>query len=99
MFSIEVNETWKEVALTQLLTLVDLTFLDGILSEEKRSRQQNIRENCIITNLMASNWYRTLTPSILVPVNVRDRDTDLMLQCAMDCIECLPQGYFAARHF
>ena len=83
----DVNETWREVALTQLLTLVDLTFLDGILSEDKISKEEHHpRDIFVISNIMVRNWHLPLTPS-----SVRT-PTDPLMQTAMECIECLPLG-------
>ncbi|XP_013083468.2 DEP domain-containing protein 7-like [Biomphalaria glabrata] len=84
--SADVDDVWREVALTQLLTLVELTFLDGILSEDKRSRQQIQRDHLIISNLVARSWHLPLTPSAL------NTPSDPLLQTAVDCIEFLPKA-------
>ncbi|KAK3774571.1 hypothetical protein RRG08_035001 [Elysia crispata] len=93
----EVEEVWKEVALTQLLTHVELTFLDGILSEDSvdhksaaSARRQQQRHHLIISNLVARSWHLPLTPGsgvggALVP-------SDPLLVTAMDCIEFFPNG-------
>ncbi|KAH9505576.1 hypothetical protein Btru_055918 [Bulinus truncatus] len=82
----DVEEVWREVALTQLLSVVELTFLDGILSEDKRSRQQQQKDHLIISNLIARSWHLPLTPSSL------NTPSDPLLQTAMECIEFLPKA-------
>ncbi|CAL1542289.1 unnamed protein product [Lymnaea stagnalis] len=77
---------WREVALTQLLTLVELTFLDGILSEDKRTQKQQQRDHLIISNIVARSWHLPLTPSSL------NTPSDPLLKTAMECIEFLPKG-------
>lgn len=95
-----VTETWKEVALTQLLTLVDLTFLDGILSEDKqKSKHQKQHQHCVISNIMARNWHLPLTPSRIDSSSSSDLrrqsdnpSSDPMIKAAIECIDCLPKG-------
>ena len=88
---------WREVALTQLLTLVELTFLDGILNEDSTDhkssasgRRQQQRHHLIISNLVARSWHLPLTPnSSLAGAQVL---SDTLLVTAMDCIEFFPNG-------
>lgn len=78
-----VEETWKEIALAELLTIVDIMFLDGILSEEKENKRQQ-RRNIIISNVVAKHS--------VVPFLEGSDTTDCVMQAAFDCIECLPKG-------
>lgn len=81
------ENTCKEVALTQLTTLVELTFLDGILSEDKRTHHQQQRDHVIISSMADRNWH-------LLPLNPSrvDAPSDPLLKTAMECIEYLPKG-------
>ncbi|XP_046359216.1 DEP domain-containing protein 7-like isoform X1 [Haliotis rufescens] len=78
-----VEETWKEIALAELLTIVDIMFLDGILSEEKENKRQQ-RRNIIISNVVAKHS--------VMPFLEGSDTTDCVMQAAFDCIECLPKG-------
>ncbi|BFZ09926.1 hypothetical protein BsWGS_12965 [Bradybaena similaris] len=82
----EVEDVWREVALTQLLTLVELTFLDGILSEDKYSLHQKLQDHLIISNAVARNWRLPLIPGLT------DARPDPLLQSAVECIQHLPKG-------
>ncbi|XP_052088816.1 DEP domain-containing protein 7-like [Mytilus californianus] len=74
------EDLWKEVALCQLLTIVDLPFLDGLLNEEKSTKKQ-VRQNLIISNVVSKHWNIPLT-------GVKDP----FMKTALNCIECLPNG-------
>ena len=74
------EDLWKEVALCQLLTIVDLPFLDGLLNEEK-STKKHVHHNLIISNVVAKHWNIPLS-------GVKDP----FMQAALNCIECLPKG-------
>ncbi|GFO42738.1 dep domain-containing protein 7 [Plakobranchus ocellatus] len=91
----EVEEVWREVALTQLLTHVELNFLDGILGEDSgdhksmaSARRQQQRHHLIISNLVARSWHLPLTPGS----SLGNTTSDPLLVTAMDCIEFLPNG-------
>ncbi|XP_033739605.1 DEP domain-containing protein 7-like isoform X1 [Pecten maximus] len=75
------EDLWKEVALCQLLTLIDLPFLDGLLVDEKPSKKF-IKHNLIISNVVAKHW------------NIPSPSTgqDPFMSSALGCIECLPKG-------
>ncbi|KAL8606786.1 hypothetical protein ACOMHN_049615 [Nucella lapillus] len=88
-----IEETWREVALAQLTTLIDLTFLDGVLAPEKPNKRQQQHHNLIISNIVARNWHRPLTQSLLNLDQVGlEGDGDSVLKSAIACIECLPKG-------
>lgn len=76
-----VEELWKEVALCQLLSLIDLTFLDGFLMEEKPTKR-HVKQNLIISNVVAKHW-NIPSPSA---------NHDKFMSTALGCIECLPKG-------
>ena len=78
-----VEETWKEVALAQLLTLVEVPFLDGVLCEEKENKKQ-LRRNLIISNVVAKH---TNMPFL----GIVDFE-DSVMHTAYDCLECMPKG-------
>lgn len=93
----EVEEVWREVALTQLLTHVELTFLDGILSEETSdhkssasAKKQQQRHHLIISNLVAHSWHLPLTPGSGLDAALPPSDP--LLVTAMECIEFFPNG-------
>ncbi|GFS16177.1 DEP domain-containing protein 7 [Elysia marginata] len=93
----EVEEVWREVALTQLLTHVELTFLDGILNEDAGdhksaalARRQQQRHHLIISNLVARSWHLPLTPGS--SVGGMPPPADPLLVTAMECIEFFPNG-------
>ncbi|XP_050390420.1 DEP domain-containing protein 7 isoform X1 [Patella vulgata] len=78
-----IEEIWKETALAQLLTLVDVSFVDGPLSEEKPAKKP--RHNLIISNTIAKRYTSPYKGS--APVF-----EDSVLHAGYDCIECLPKG-------
>ncbi|XP_041350977.1 DEP domain-containing protein 7-like [Gigantopelta aegis] len=78
-----VEETWKEVALAQLLILVEVPFLDGVLGEEKENKKQ-LRRNLIISNVVAKH---TNMP-FLGAVDFEDS----VMHTAYDCLQCMPKG-------
>ncbi|KAL5010967.1 hypothetical protein ScPMuIL_013272 [Solemya velum] len=82
MSSQVLEEIWKETALCQLLTLVDLPFLDGILSEEKIAKKQ--KQSTVLSNGMAKHWN--------MPGSRDSGIQDIFMRTALDCIECLPKG-------
>ncbi|XP_048771485.2 DEP domain-containing protein 7-like [Ostrea edulis] len=78
----EVMESlWREVALCQLLTLVEIPFLEGLLSEEKSSKK-SLKQNVMITSSV-SNHYNSVSINNI---------TDPFMRTAVGCIECLPNG-------
>lgn len=77
---VALDELWKEVALCQLLTIVDLPFLDGLLTDDK-SAKKGVRTNLIISNVVAKHWNIPLS-------GVKDP----FMQTALNCIECMPNG-------
>ncbi|XP_076466136.1 DEP domain-containing protein 7-like [Babylonia areolata] len=88
-----IEETWREIALAQLTTLIDLTFLDGVLAQDKPSKRQQQHHNLIISNIVAKNWHRPLTQSLinLDQVGLHPEE-ESVIQRAIACIECLPKG-------
>lgn len=89
-----IEEVWREVALAQLTTLIDLTFLDGVLAEDKLSKRQQQHHNLIISNIVAKNWHLPITQSLinLNLVGLEEAEEDGVIQTAIACIECLPKG-------
>ncbi|ESO89191.1 hypothetical protein LOTGIDRAFT_106755, partial [Lottia gigantea] len=78
-----IEEIWKETALAQLLTLVDVNFVDGPLSDEKPAKRP--RYSHIISNTIAKRYnspYKGSNPCF----------EDSVLHAGYDCIECLPKG-------
>nr|KAG5711121.1 hypothetical protein BaRGS_004765 [Batillaria attramentaria] len=88
-----IEETWREVALAQLTTLIDLTFLDGVLAQDKPSKRQQQHHNLIISNIVAKNWHLPVTQSLfnLDTVGLGEEE-DSVIQKAIACMECLPKG-------
>ena len=88
-----IEETWREVALAQLTSLIDLTFLDGVLAPEKPNKRQQQHHNLIISNIVAKNWHLPVTQSLLNlnEVGLRE-EQETVIQTAIACIECLPKG-------
>ena len=87
------EETWREVALAQLTTIIDLTFLDGVLAPDKPSKRQQQHHNLIISNIVAKNWHLPITQSVF---NINEVGVEeSVLQAAVGCIECLPKGGLA----
>ncbi|KAJ8315435.1 hypothetical protein KUTeg_007585 [Tegillarca granosa] len=76
------EELWREVALCQLLTIIDLPILDGLLAEEKP--RKNLKANLVISNVVAKHWN--------MPVTAGSKMDDPFMRSALNCIECLPQG-------
>ncbi|KAK3097684.1 hypothetical protein FSP39_012092 [Pinctada imbricata] len=74
---------WKEVALCQLLTIIDLPFLDGILTADKNEKK-HIKQNIVISNVVAKHYN--------MPANGINNVTDSVMRSALNCIECLPKG-------
>ena len=88
-----IEETWREVALAQLTTLIDLTFLDGVLAPEKPNKRQQQHHNLMISNIVAKNWHLPVTQSLLDlnEAGLRE-EQETVIQTAIACIECLPKG-------
>ena len=49
VFVLAADEIWKEVALSKLLTLVDLPFIDGLLTQNACT-QKSSKHNLVISN-------------------------------------------------
>ncbi|XP_061195653.1 DEP domain-containing protein 7-like [Saccostrea echinata] len=77
----EVMESlWREVALCQLLTTVEIPFLEGLLSDQKSSKK-TVKQN-MITNSVSKHYNSVGINNI----------TDPFMRTALNCIECLPKG-------
>ncbi|KAK7107316.1 DEP domain-containing protein 7-like [Littorina saxatilis] len=90
-----IEETWREVALAQLTTLIELTFLDGVLAPDKPNKRQQQHHNLIISNIVAKNWHLPITDSLM---NLNEvglegmMEEEGVIQTAIACIECIPKG-------
>ena len=80
------------MALAQLTTLIDLTFLDGVLAPDKPSKRQQ-HHSLIISNTVAKNWHMPVTQSLMNLNEVGlEAEQESVIQTAVACIECLPKG-------
>ena len=86
-----IQEIWKEVALCQLLTLIDLSFVEGILVDEKekvKSAKKTPRafyNSGIVSNIVAKQWSITCATSSA-------SHTDTYMRAALECIAHIPRG-------
>ena len=77
------EELWKEVALSQLLTIVDIPFIDTLLIDEKTEKKQ-MKQSLIVSNMVTKHWN--------MPTSGEHRVSDPFMSTALSCIECLPNG-------
>ena len=85
----EIQDLWKEVALCQLLTKVDLSFLDGVLTEEKEKSSKKINKSChssgIVSNIVAKHWSLRCSAKSA-------SHSDPYMKAALEVIAHLPRG-------
>lgn len=72
---------WREVALCQLLTIVEIPFLEGLLTEQK-SGKKSTKQSLMLTNSVSKHYNSVCMNSI----------SDPFMRTALNCIECLPKG-------
>jgi hypothetical protein len=72
---------WREVALCQLLTLIEIPFLEGLLSDEK-SGKKGFKHGAMISSSVSKHYNSVSINHI----------TDPFMRTAVGCIECLPNG-------
>ncbi|KAL4233179.1 DEP domain-containing protein 7 [Mactra antiquata] len=85
----KISEVEREIALCQLLTLVDISFLDGVLTEEKQDKQKRKvvkpHRSGIVSNIVAKQWS--------MKCSARSAShTDPFMRSALDCIAHIPRG-------
>lgn len=84
----EISEVEKEVALCQLLTIVDLSFLDGVLTDEKDKQKRKIlkpHHSGVVSNIVAKQWSMRCSAKSA-------SHTDPFMKTALDCIAHIPRG-------
>ena len=74
----------KETALCQLLTIIELHFLDGVLTEEKSRKLSKPVQGSVVSNMLAKHWNQQCL------TNGPHRDP--FMQAALDCIAHIPRG-------
>lgn len=74
----------KETALCQLLTIVELHFLDGVLTEEKSKKLSKPVQGSVVTNMLARHWNQHCL--------THGPHKDPFMQAALDCIAHIPRG-------
>lgn len=88
MFS-EIQDIWKEVALCQLLTKVDLSFLDGVLMEEKDKSVKKLFKNGhtsgVVSNIVAKHWSMRCSARSA-------SHSDPFMKTALEVIAHIPRG-------
>lgn len=72
---------WREVALCQLLTIVEIPFLEGLLTEQK-SGKKSTKQSLMLTNSVSKHYNSVCMNSV----------SDPFMRTALNCIECLPKG-------
>ncbi|KAK3593200.1 hypothetical protein CHS0354_002725 [Potamilus streckersoni] len=75
----EIEDIWREVALRQLLTIVDLPFLDSILNEDKQKRHSRQFSSNFISNEVAKHCS-------LPCIGAKDI-SDPYMRTAVDCMQ------------
>lgn len=87
----EYQDISKEVALCQLLTIIDLSFLDGVLSEDKdkdKGSRKILRphhHSGVVSNIVAKHWSMRCAAKSA-------SHTDPFMKTALDCIAHIPRG-------
>lgn len=87
----EIKDVWKEVALCQLLTIVDLSFLDGVLCDDKDKDKPNRKilrphhNSGIVSNIVAKHWSMRCAARSA-------SHTDPFMKSALECIAHIPRG-------
>jgi len=83
----EIQDLWKEIALCQLLTIVDLSFLDGVLTEEKEkcSKKTYKPYGTPVSNIVAKHWSMRCSAKSA-------SHTDRYMKAALEVIAHLPRG-------
>ena len=75
----------KETALCQLLTIIELSFLDGVLTEEKQSKKlSKPLHGSVVSNILAKQWNQHCL------TNGPHRDP--FMHAALNCIAHIPRG-------
>ena len=74
----------KETALCQLLTIIELHFLDGVLTEEKSRKLSKPVQGSVVTNMLAKHWNQQCL--------TKGPHRDPFMQAALDCIAHIPRG-------
>ncbi|KAH3726397.1 DEP domain-containing protein 7-like [Dreissena polymorpha] len=85
----QIQDIWKEVALCQLLTIVDLSFLDGVLTEEKEKDKSGKKAfkpyGTPVSNIVAKHWSLRCSAKSAT-------HTDPYMKAALEVIAHLPRG-------
>ena len=69
----------------QLLTIIELSFLDGVLTEEKSSKKPSRpAHGSVVSNLLAKHWNQQCITNGL--------HKDPFMHAALDCIAHIPRG-------
>ncbi|WAR09424.1 DEPD7-like protein [Mya arenaria] len=83
----QIQDIWKEVALCQLLRIIDLSFLDGVLMEEKEktSKKQFKPHGTPVSNIVAKHWSMRCSAKSAT-------HSDPYMKAALEVIAHLPRG-------